>query len=520
MSASREKQIRKEQIQSGWVDPKTVLEEEQRKQAKRNNTLYGIIAALFVVALIVAGIWRSGVIAKNATAVTIEGEKYTAADVSFYYQSVYNNFYNNYYYFASYMGLDTSTSLKEQTLNETAASWLGTEAGQTWHDYFLDQALQQMSCVQNALASAEAEGYTFSPSLEMEYEDSLVTLQAYADSYGMSVAEYLQTYISSDMTEKIYTKHLMRALKYEDYTNSYYQSLTYSDSEIKSVYDAAPANYDLVSYEIVGIPGVAESTTDADGNTVEPTEEESAAALEAAEAAADDMYDAFLAGETLETLAKADDSYVYSNTTDMSYSGDVVTEWLFDDSRKAGDSTVLVSGTTYYVVVFHDRYMDESPSIDVRHILVQPESGTLTAEDEGYEAEQAQLMADAVASAEALLAQWKAGEATEESFAALALAESTDTGSKYAGGLYREVAEGEMVEEFNDWCFDPSRKTGDTDVVETTYGAHVMYFVQDNLPGWKLSIVSELRETDYYTWLDTLSQANVERSDFGIQFVG
>ena len=34
-----------------------------------------------------------------------------------------------------------------------------------------------------------------------------------------------------------------------------------------------------------------------------------------------------------------------------------------------------------------------------------------------------------------------------------------------------------MVQAFNDWCFDASRKTGDTAIVETEYGYHVMYFV-------------------------------------------
>ena len=33
-----------------------------------------------------------------------------------------------------------------------------------------------------------------------------------------------------------------------------------------------------------------------------------------------------------------------------------------------------------------------------------------------------------------------------------------------------------MVAAFNDWCFDPARQVGDTGVVKTEYGYHVMYF--------------------------------------------
>ena len=34
-----------------------------------------------------------------------------------------------------------------------------------------------------------------------------------------------------------------------------------------------------------------------------------------------------------------------------------------------------------------------------------------------------------------------------------------------------------MVTEFNNWCFDPARTQGDTGIVRTTHGFHIMYFV-------------------------------------------
>ena len=42
---------------------------------------------------------------------------------------------------------------------------------------------------------------------------------------------------------------------------------------------------------------------------------------------------------------------------------------------------------------------------------------------------------------------------------------SADTGSNTNGGLYTEVYQGQMVTEFNDWCFDESRQPGDTGIV-------------------------------------------------------
>lgn len=39
------------------------------------------------------------------------------------------------------------------------------------------------------------------------------------------------------------------------------------------------------------------------------------------------------------------------------------------------------------------------------------------------------------------------------------------------------VSRGEMVKEFEEWCFDPAREIGDKEIVRTDFGFHVMYFV-------------------------------------------
>ena len=77
----------------------------------------------------------------------------------------------------------------------------------------------------------------------------------------------------------------------------------------------------------------------------------------------------------------------------------------------------------------------------------------------------------------ALLDEWKAGEATEDSFAALANENSEDPGSSSNGGLYEDVYPGQMVDPFDEWCFDDARQPGDTGIVKTDYGYHVMYYV-------------------------------------------
>lgn len=148
--------------------------------------------------------------------------------------------------------------------------------------------------------------------------------------------------------------------------------------------------------------------------------------------------------------------------------------------------------------------------VDVRHILIMPESttaedGTTTVTDEAWAAAEAE--------AQKILATWKSGGAaeertangwqaaagTEDFFAELANTFTADgNDANYDGvpdgGLYTEVFVGQMVPEFENWCFDETRQTGDTGLVKTTYGWHVMYFVQ-SYPSqqWKTAAESALR---------------------------
>ena len=119
----------------------------------------------------------------------------------------------------------------------------------------------------------------------------------------------------------------------------------------------------------------------------------------------------------------------------------------------------------------------DSKFVDVRHILVQVKGeaadGTYT--DEEWET--------CRKDAQAILDAWLAGEKTEDSFAALATEKTEDPGSKQTGGLYQQVYQGQMVPEFNDWCFDEARAYGDYGLVKTSYGYHVMFFVGSE-PSW------------------------------------
>ena len=102
----------------------------------------------------------------------------------------------------------------------------------------------------------------------------------------------------------------------------------------------------------------------------------------------------------------------------------------------------------------------------VRHILLQIGA-------EPTDADWEKLRADA----QTILDQWLAGEATEESFSALAMEKSEDPGSVNYGGLYQGLTKDtSFLKPFKDWYLDESRQVGDYGLVKTTAGYHIMYY--------------------------------------------
>ena len=134
---------------------------------------------------------------------------------------------------------------------------------------------------------------------------------------------------------------------------------------------------------------------------------------------------------------------------------------------------------------------DGSITTDVRHILICPKGGTT---DENGET----VYSDAEwetcrQQAQEILDKWAAEGGTEEVFAQLAMEHTEDPGSMSTGGLYTDIYVGQMVEPFENWCFDASRKPGDTGLVQSVFGYHIMYFVESH-EVW----ISSVEETILY----------------------
>ena len=129
-------------------------------------------------------------------------------------------------------------------------------------------------------------------------------------------------------------------------------------------------------------------------------------------------------------------------------------------------------------------------NVSVRHILISPEGEKDETLGDWTEAQ----WAEAETKAAEIYTLWQE-DPTEEYFAALATDYTDDPGSAENGGLYEDFATNAMVEEFSDWSFDPERAAGDSGIVKTSYGYHIMYFVE---------------QTETRAWFDTAKTDTIE----------
>lgn len=476
MSASREKKNRQQLNQSGYVDPKVIREQEKKAQERKSNRMLAIGATIFAVLAIVLFTLNSGVIQRGSTAVTIDGKEYEVNDVAFYF----NNFYNLHAGDLTAVGLDTSKDLREQEYI----------SGETWFDYFLGHALDEMAAEVKIAEAAEAEGFDATEEMDAAEENELAMMEMYGSFYGYSRDQYIHMTYGPYMTEKDFVKCVRRAALADAYIAAFEDSQVYDEAALTAEYEANPAAYDSVDVEYILFDSEL---------TSEDAAEEKAEALKEMTEKANEAYTRYEEGESLEAIAEEMDAY-YSHTP---YASQNVTSdllnWAFDNEREKGDVEVVNFGETgAYLAVFHSRSRNDYHSVSVRHILVKDE-----------------------ASAQDVLKQFNEGEATESDFAALAELNSTDSGSKNNGGLYEDIYMGQMVEPFQDWCFDEARKSGDTGIVESTNGFHVMYFVERNaMPYWQFEAKQDLSEAASEEWENAIiADAAIEQLS-GIKYVG
>ena len=422
-----------------------------------------ILAMLMAVVLMLtmfAGCSEEEVPAENSAeyALKIGETEFTKNDIDFMYIFTFNNMYNSLYsYYGEYVAsvLDISKPLEEQLID-----------GETsWHQYIMQYMEGDLISLTAIYELAVKEGFVLPEEYQADLDTVAEQIAEVAEESGITTEEYIALMYGDKMDIETIVK--MTEFRYvaAAYAEQFESQITVTDEDIAAYYEANKDSLETVDFRYYSFFYGEE-----EGNLT-PEEAEEKANLIAATKTSEEFnalaYE-FSSEEQKAYFADGNDATLFPGASYDSTGIEEISEWLFDEARQKGDTFVYhdESYKSYLTVMFEERISADYDYIDIRHILITPET----------DAEGNKDWAAAEAKANDVLAEYLAGDMTEDSFSALAAAYSAD-GNASKGGIYEDVYKGQMVEPFENWCFDPARQIGDTGIVKTTYGYHVMYFV-------------------------------------------
>lgn len=452
---------------------------EEKARAKKEKQVSLITSILIVAALVcfMASFPIRSYLTVHGTYVKVAGENISRLEFDYNYNMALNNYMNQYGTYLSYMGLDLTGDLSTQMYSDSL----------TFKDFFEKMAVENIIQTKALKAEAKAAGFTYDAT--KDYEDYLNYVSRAAEAAGMTEKQFVQENFGAYATTSRLKPIVMENLESSAYYDSVSDGKMPSDEDAENYYAENKDSYDSIDYRMTVINAElpteptdladktedttttdnttgstsTDSTTGTDTTTYEPSEAEIAYAMEQAKAEAD---------TALKSIAK--DGELKENAKRTSLAS-VTREWLFDESRKAGDTTVIEdeNNNRYYVLAFEKRYLDETPTVDVRAVI---------------------LSNDGDVSADSVLEEWKSGAATEDSFAELADKYNTASTTTSEGGLFEALSVSNVSDELKDWMTDSSRVNGDTAVIapEGESYTYVVYFIGTNEAEWMKSIKNTL----------------------------
>ncbi len=413
-----------------------------------------IIAAALAVVLCVQLVLNSGILLKGSV---ISGDNYTVTKgmMSYYIYEQYKSFVSYYGSNIDRININLNASLKGQNYAD----------GRTYFEFFADNAYDTAQSYVYYAEAAKAAGFDIS-------EKSKKAIRARVEN--VTLEEYGRGITREDVYNAVYLSVLAA-----EYNAVLYNQSAPDMSDMEEYREKYPLQCQRVNYYVYSV-GYANN------DEKKQTEAKDIADKIAASENADDFLKACIKHYTDGSLTEIDKTDEKVNkllsdvvVEDIAYTDTNLGDWLFEDASLFETDVVHdTAKNCYYIYMLtKEPYFDTGKTVDVRHILVAFED---FATKDAAEAE-----------ANRILKEFSESDLTEETFASMALRYSSDAGSSKQGGLYCRVTKDSMVEEFDAWCFDSSRKKGDTAVVATTYGYHVMYFVCDNIEKWAVEYFDE-----------------------------
>lgn len=451
---------------------------------------------------------------------TVDGQKISIGMYDYYYASIVS--YYEQYASYGYYSLDTTKDYSKQYTTDDDGNKI------SWQKFFETEALKEVEQITTYYSKALEEGVTLTSAQKKTIDKQISTLKDSASQNDVSLDQYIKanfgTYCSEDTIRIMLEQYYLSA----NYKGKFKCETKVTDNDVDKYYNDHKNDYKKIEFYYIASP--YDATDDNSKNESIKTAEKIMAKMKDKKsviALVPEVYSSYIDSQVKSSMEKdstltekkareeAIKSYESNVVTTVSGSDspfdDKMNTWLFSDDTKVGSKKYYIDEDAKYIYIVlktSKASVEENETYTVRHILVAPESGSnsssSTSEKAKYTDEQ---WAAAKKKADSILAKFNKTDKSEYEFAKLAEQYSTDSASTSSGsndsfgGLYESVTLGQMVPDFEKWSIDDSRKYGDTGIVKSDYGYHIMFFIND-CPEYQSKIIAQIKSDRLSNMID------------------
>ena len=451
---------------------------------------------------------------------TVDGQKISIGMYDYYYASIVS--YYEQYASYGYYSLDTTKDYSKQYTTDDDGNKI------SWQKFFETEALKEVEQITTYYSKALEEGVTLTSAQKKTIEKQISTLKDSASQNDVSLDQYIKanfgTYCSEDTIRIMLEQYYLSA----NYKGKFKCETKVTDNDVDKYYNDHKNDYKKIEFYYIASP--YDATDDNSKNESIKTAEKIMAKMKDKKsviALVPEVYSSYIDSQVKSSMEKdstltekkareeAIKSYESNVVTTVSGSDspfdDKMNTWLFSDDTKVGSKKYYIdesAGYIYIVLKTSKASVEENETYTVRHILVAPESGSNSSSSTSEKAEYTdEQWAAAKKKADSILAKFNKTDKSEYEFAKLAEQYSTDSASTSSGsndsfgGLYESVTLGQMVPDFEKWSIDDSRKYGDTGIVKSDYGYHIMFFIND-CPEYQSKIIAQIKSDRLSNMID------------------
>lgn len=451
---------------------------------------------------------------------TVDGQKISIGMYDYYYASIVS--YYEQYASYGYYSLDTTKDYSKQYTTDDDGNKI------SWQKFFETEALKEVEQITTYYSKALEEGVTLTSAQKKTIDKQISTLKDSASQNDVSLDQYIKanfgTYCSEDTIRIMLEQYYLSA----NYKGKFKSEAKVTDNDVDKYYNDHKNDYKKIEFYYIASP--YDATDDNSKNESIKTAEKIMAKMKDKKsviALVPEVYSSYIDSQVKSSMEQdstltekkareeAIKSYESNVVTTVSGSDspfdDKMNTWLFSDDTKVGSKKYYIDENAKYIYIVlktSKASVEEDETYTVRHILVAPESGSnsssSTSEKTEYTDEQ---WAAAKKKADSILAKFNKTNKSEYEFAKLAEQYSTDSASTSSGsndsfgGLYESVTLGQMVPDFEKWSIDDSRKYGDTGIVKSDYGYHIMFFIND-CPEYQSKIIAQIKSDRLSNMID------------------